>query len=267
LQKPNTVYKLPNKLNEISGLSFYKKNKLATVQDEKGNIYFFNLKSGKINETIDFSEDGDYEAIEVVNDQIWILKSNGNLYKVNYLKKEDTVKTKEYKMALSSKNDAEGLTYDKINNRLLIACKGHPYIDDKKYKNKKAIYSFSLDKKKLSKKPVILIDLDQIKELKKYNSRAKSGVDFSSYFNPSKDDVLFQPSGISIHPRSRNIYLLGTVGKLLIVCNSNGEIMAIIELNAGLFKQPEGICFDPAGNLFISNEGRKKVATILKFSN
>jgi hypothetical protein len=43
--------------------------------------------------------------------------------------------------------------------------------------------------------------------------------------------------------------------------------MAAIELNTGLFIQPEGICFDPGGNLFISNEGRDKVATILQFRN
>lgn len=265
LQKSTSAYKLPDKLNEISGLCFYKKNELATVQDEKGNIYSFNLKTGKISEKIDFSSDGDYEGIEVVDKQTWVLKSNGNLFRVNYSKKEKKFKTQEYKTDLSVKNDAEGLAFDKKNNRLLIACKGYPYIDDKKGKSKKAIYSFNIDEKKLSKKPVITIDLDEIKDLKNYKIMAKLGVDFKPYINPSKGDVSFQPSGIAIHPQTKNIYVLGSVGKLLIVCNYNGEIISVVELNPTLFLQPEGICFDPAGALYISNEGRESVATILKF--
>jgi len=87
LQKCNAIYKLPDKLHEISGLGYYKKNELATVQDEKGNIYFFNLKTGKLSEKIDFANDGDYEGIAVVEKQIWVLKSNGNLYRVKYSKK------------------------------------------------------------------------------------------------------------------------------------------------------------------------------------
>lgn len=265
LQKPDAIYKLPNKLIEISGLSFYKKNELATVQDEKGNIYFFNLKDGKISEKIDFSEDGDYEGIEVVDNQIWVLKSNGNLYKVTYSKKEKTVKTKEYKTDLSRKNDAEGLAYDKQNNRLLIACKGNPYIEDKKGKGKKAIYSFNLDEKKLSKKPVFIGDLKQIKETQDYNTITKSGVDFITSLNLAKGDVSFQPSGIAIHPETKNIYLLSSVGKLLIISNNKGKFLALIKLDPVLFVQPEGICFDPKGKLYISNEGKGLASTILKF--
>lgn len=94
---------------------------------------------------------------------------------------------------------------------------------------------------------------------------AKLGVDFRSDINPSKADVSFKPSAIAIHPQTKNIYVLGSVGKLLIVCNYNGEIISVVELNPALFLQPEGICFDPAGALYISNEGKESVATILKF--
>jgi uncharacterized protein YjiK len=266
LQRADAVYKLPDKLNEISGLSYYKKNKLATLQDEKGNIYFFNLNSGKISKKIDFSGDGDYEGIEVVDEQIWVLKSNGDLFKVNHSKKDKTVKVKEYKTDLSTINDAEGLAFDKKNNRLLIACKGFPYIEDKKKgKSKKGIYSFSLNEKTLSKEPFIIIDLDEIKELKQYNTMAKLGVNLMSHLNPSKGDGSFQPSGIAIHPQTQHLFLLSSVGKLLLVCNNDGKIIAIVELNPSLFLQPEGICFDSGGTLYISNEGRESVATILAF--
>ncbi|NQU88328.1 MAG: SdiA-regulated domain-containing protein [Mariniphaga sp.] len=265
LTEPNNSWKLPDKLVEVSGLTYYDKNELALVQDEKGNIYFFDITTGKVTDKIDFSDKGDYEGIELVNDHIWVLESNGNLFRIKYSKKDKSYKTKDYKTDLSKKNDTEGLAFDRIGNRLLIACKGHPYIDDEKGKNKRAVYSFDLEEEKLSKKPVIKFDLKQIKELKKLNTMAKLGVDLLTFINPSKGDVSFQPSGIAIHPQTGNIYLLASVGKLLIVCNDEGDFLAVIKLKSSLFNQPEGICFDPDGNLYISNEGDDFAATILKF--
>jgi len=265
LTEPNNSWKLPDKLVEVSGLTYYDKNELALVQDEKGNIYFFDITTGKVTDKIDFSDKGDYEGIELVNDHIWVLESNGNLFRIKYSKKDKSYKTKDYKTDLSKKNDTEGLAFDRIGNRLLIACKGHPYIDDEKGKNKRAVYSFDLEEEKLSKKPVIKFDLKQIKELKKLNTMAKLGVDLLTFINPSKGDVSFQPSGIAIHPQTGNIYLLASVGKLLIVCNDEGDFLAVIKLKSSLFNQPEGICFYPDGNLYISNEGDDFAATILKF--
>ncbi len=265
LTKPNKSWILPDNLSEISGLTYFYENRLACVQDEKGNIYFFDTIKGKVTEKIKFADDGDYEGITMVNDQLWVLKSNGNLFRVKYSNKKETIVTKEYKTALSKKNDTEGLVFDAENSRLLIACKGYSHIDEKKGKSKKAVYSFDLDEKKLSSKAVFKIDLDQIKELKELNKVAKLGIDLLTYIYPSKGDVSFQPSGIAIHPSTKNIYLLASVGKLLVVCNNNGELIAVYKLKTGLFWQPEGICFDPMGNLYIANEGEESVATLLKF--
>ena len=43
LGKPDKSWELPDKLIEISGLSFIDEYTLACIQDEKGNIYIFNL--------------------------------------------------------------------------------------------------------------------------------------------------------------------------------------------------------------------------------
>ena len=264
LAKADKSWKLPDKLNEISGLTCYKKNELAMIQDERGNIYFFNTITGNVHDKIDFSGDGDYEGVEVVDGDFWVLRSDGDLYRVKMDKGKST-KTKKYETELSVKNDTEGLGYDKKNDRLLIACKGRPYIDDKKGKEKKAIYAFRLDDKELKKKPVIKIDLDELKELRNYNIFARLGIDFLSYFYPSKGDVTFQPSGIAIHPHTNHIYILASVGKMLIVCDEEGEFLAAVSLNPNVFIQPEGICFDQEGNLYIANEGQELNATIFKF--
>jgi len=266
LDDPDTIWGLPKKLVEISGLSFIDNHRLACVQDEKGKIYIFNTKSGKIEKIIDFHKDGDYEGITIVKNNAWVLKSNGNLYRVKNFLKGKQAKTKKYSTPLSSKNNAEGLTYDPIVKQLLIACKGHPFIDDREGKRYKAVYSFDLNTKQLDLKPFFLVELDTIKYYKDYNVIAQLGLDILAHLNTYKGDISFQPSGIAIHPISGNIFILASVGNLLAVYSRSGELLAMIELKPKYFFKPEGICFSPEGTLYISNEGDDyKKGTILEF--
>lgn len=266
LLKPDKVQSLPPKLNEISGLSIMDDGRFACVQDEKGNIYVLNFETAEIEKKINFADHGDFEGLTLVGTTAWALKSNGNLFRVkNFMEGEEVLRAKKYETKLSKKNDSEGLAYDKNTNSLLIACKGHPYIDSKKGTHKKAIYKFDLAEKKLITDPVYVIDLDKIKNFRDYNTMTKLGIDLLSTIDENKGDVTFQPSDLAVHPITHNIYLLGAVGDLLMVLNPSGEILLMVDLDDILFKQPEGICFDKNGTLYISNEGGEGRATILKF--
>jgi len=256
---------LPTKLREISGLSLIDQERFAAVQDEKGNIYIINFRSGEIEHKIDFASDGDYEGITLVGEDAWVLKSNGDLYRVKYFLDEIKMNVTKYETDLSKKNDLEGVAYDKENNRLLIAAKGHPYIDNEGGKHKKAIYQFDLEEKKLKSRPLYIIDLEEIKYYKKYNTMTRLGIDLLATLDKSKGDVTFQPSDVAIHPFSGNIYVIGAVGDLLIVLHPQGEMLAMVDLDDTLFNQPEGIFFGPRAELYISNEAGERKATILKF--
>ncbi|OQX81891.1 MAG: hypothetical protein B6D64_01430 [Bacteroidetes bacterium 4484_276] len=265
LAEPDKSWKLPKKLVEISGLGYIDGHRLACVQDEKGNIYIFNLQTGEVEEKINFGDDGDYEGIEIIEDDAWVLKSNGDIYKVKDYLKGAGPYLQKHKTALSRKNDAEGLAYDPVDNNLLIACKGHPFLDEKAGKEFKAIYSFSLEAKQIDFTPFLLIEMDTIKYYKNYNTMTQLGVELLAYLDHSKGDVSFQPSGISIHPISGNIYILGSVGNLLMVFNRSGIMLAMVKLRSKYYPKPEGICFSPDGTLYISNEGDQEKGTILKF--
>jgi len=52
---------------------------------------------------------------------------------------------------------------------------------------------------------------------------------------------------------------------MLIILNPKGEIEDLIPLDPKIFRQPEGICFSPNGDLYISSEGKGKSGYILKF--
>jgi len=265
LNSPDKRWQLPASLLEISGLSYIDETRLACVQDEKGNIYIYNLKNSEVEKKIDFSGDGDYEGLEVIGDDAWVLKSNGNLYEVKDYLKEELPSVVKHSTPLSKKNDSEGLAFDPVEQQLLLACKGHPFLDEAEGKEFKAVYGFSLQTKQLNTNPFLLIEMDTIKYYKNYNTMARLGVELLAYFDSSKGDVSFQPSGIAIHPITGNIYVIGSVGNLLMVFTREGRMLAMIKLRSKYHAQPEGICFSPDGTLYISNEGDGGDATILKF--
>jgi DNA-binding beta-propeller fold protein YncE len=156
--------------------------------------------------------------------------------------------------------------YDKYSNSLLIACKGSPDIEkDKLYKGYKAIYKFDLGKMKLDNKPEFLVSLNKPDSYMDFNLSTGSSVN-DKIAGLSEYEIGFQPSGLAIHPDNNEIYLIASVGKILIILNREGKVLEWRGLDPAIFDQPEGICFSPSGDLFISNEGKDGKAYILKFN-
>ena len=246
LDKPSKKYKLPDKLEEISGLTYVGDGIIACIQDEKGKIHHYNLKNETVEEAFEFGEKGDYEGIEVIGKTAYVLRSDGTIFEIiDYYEGVEKVNT--YQSILSSSNNTEGLGADFSKKNLLVACKEDAG-EGKSYKGKKAVYAFNLKKKAFDEEPIYLIDKDDLKD-------------------PDKDSkhVDFKPSGIAIHPITKNVYLISTVGKLLVILDRKGNIISKHKLDKDVFKQPEGICFKQNGDLYISNEGRGKTPNILKF--
>ncbi len=266
LSKPDKQQKLDKELREISGLTNIDSLRLACIQDENGIIYIINKKTGKIEKKIRFGKNGDYEGLEIFGNNMWIIKSNGTLFEVqNYFSKtkRNTVK---HRTILSPKNNIEGLALDNSSENLLIACKGYPLGNIKKGRKYKVVYRFNLKTKKLNPEPFLLINTDSVKKHEHYNTVTKWGIKMTTWLNLSNGDISFQPSGIAVHPENKDIYIIASVGKLLITISEKRNISAIVKLDKKIFPHPEGICFSPDGTLFISNEGADKKATLLKFS-
>ncbi|HKR03241.1 MAG TPA: SdiA-regulated domain-containing protein [Bacteroidia bacterium] len=264
LSSPAKEYILQHKLTEVSGLSFISDNEVALIQDEDGTIFYFNLEKGTISRKITFAKDGDYEDLKILGDTAYIIRSDGTIFEVLNLKgkSSDMIKNK-YKTGLAQTNDTEGMCYDYQRKLLLIACKGSPGIGDKKYKNKKAVYSFDPATKKLSAEPVTLIDANEV-ENKAYGTGKNIIERFMRFYRDTKQSA-FLPSGISIHPFTHEMYVISSVSNLMVVMDTTGKVKNAVKLSPREFKQPEGIAFDSAGNLYISNEGRNGKGNILKF--
>ena len=238
-------WELPKELLEISGLSYIDGNRFACVQDEQGKIFIYNIASSSVEKKISFGGMGDYEGLAVVGETIWVLRADGKLFEVNNINAADPM-VKEYGTQLTTKQDPEGLCYDKKNNRLLIAIKGNePDTDDYK-----GIYAFDLATKKMNDQPVFKIDL-----LNKAFETNGSG---------KKKKGSFNPSGIAIHSLNGDMYLTDGRNSKLLITDAAGAIKKLYQLNTSEFAQPEGIIFNAAGDLFIANEGAKLPANILQ---
>lgn len=237
-------WEVPAQLKEISAITYLNKQRFACIQDEAGKIFIYNTGEKKIEKEIPFSTSGDYEGLAIAGENAYVLRADGQIFEVkNY--NSSTPETIQHKTSLTRKQDTEGLCYDSKNNRLLITIKDkEPASEDFK-----GIYSFDLSKKTFSNTPVYKIDL---KHEVFDDVRAK------------KPGEQMQPSAIAVHPRTGDMYITeGSTPKLLIM-DSTGVIKDLKKLKGPEFSQPEGISFSPEGQLFISNEGKKKAGNILE---
>lgn len=262
LSKPEKKFVLPSKLNEISGLTTISETEIACVQDEIGTIFIYDINKENITKEYPSGLTGDYEEIALVDNAMYLLRSDGVLIEYsNY--KVSPIKIKEYNLYLPTVNN-EGLCYDQKNNRLLIAAKTKAA---KEIENKdiRLIYSFDLKSKTLSAAPVFKLSLDIIETKARANkiqiplkTIKKTGAVVSN-FN-------FRPSAIAVHPFSNLIYILSASDKLLLVIDSKGSIIHLLALDPALFNKPEGLTFLPDGDMLISNEAQKGKPTLLLFN-
>ncbi len=252
LKHPKERWDLPKELVEISGLSFYRKNQLACIQDEDGIFYTYDLKKKDIIRKDHFGEKGDYEGIEVIADTAYVLKSNGIVY-FFHLEKEGIGEVSAIKTDLKKGNDSEGLGFYKEFKELLIACKEDPGTKKNDIKKGRSVYSIELAGEKFKKKPKYIIDGKSYNKMLEEKGLSK------------KKHKPFKPSGIAVHPKNKYIFIIASVGKMMVILNPGGEIENLIPLDPKIFWQPEGICFSPNGDLYISSEGRGKKGYILKF--
>ncbi len=233
---------MPILLEEISGISWIDEERIACVEDEEAIIFIYNTKTSSIEKQIAFGEDGDYEGIAIVENDAFVLRSDGTLFEIqNY--RQDSITVNEYATGLPPEYNFEGITYDKRKNRLLLSIK------DKAGNESKPVYAFNLTTKKIAEKPAFEIQ---------YSDPA------FKILEQEINHQIIRPSEITVHPKTGEIYILDATNPKLIILNSQGKIKKLHVFKEEQFGQPEGLTFDAAGNLYISNEGAGGLGNILK---
>lgn len=231
-------------LDEISGIAFNDAmQKLMAVNDEDGKLFSISLKGEQTTNSTKFAGKGDYEDIVYTGNDYYVLKSNGDIYRLKYI---FTDSASHEKFAFPHPgNEFEGIFFNNSSNKLFVLCKSC-----KKDASSKevSLFSFDLATMQWSSDAAFQIDVRQISDLLK------------------TDKLIFKPSAIAVHPFKKQLYILSGVNKLLVTAGMDGIIKEAFILNPSLFKQPEGICFANNGDMYISNEaGDLGSADILLF--
>lgn len=235
-------WNLPIILEEVSGIAFIDKERIAAVQDEEGIIFIYNLKNRDIEKQIPFGENGDYEGIALVGATAYVLRSDGAIFEVQNFQEEGRTVTM-FDTGLEAVYNSEGLCYDASGKRLLIAIK------DKAGDEYKPVFAFDLKTKTIQKEPAFKIYFDD---------------PVFDVLDQKTSHVLIRPSEINIHPETGNIYILeGKVPKLLIL-DPKGNPIELYIFDLMQFPQAEGLAFSPDGELYISNESNNNPPNILK---
>jgi uncharacterized protein YjiK len=241
LSKPVNKWELPPQLSEISGIVKLDNNQMLAIEDLHPTLYILNLGNGKasIADTISFYDTAkdkfDIEDVAVIGNDAYALWSHGSIFKITDWKKSKQVK--EIETGLDKKNNTEGLAYDPVTGNLLIACKNESGVEDEK-KSARALYELDIKKETLLEKPFLVIESKDLKAI-------------------SGDKIKFFPSGVAVNPSTHDIYVISTKDtKCMAQFSHDGQLKSFSYLDKDLLEQPEGISFDPTGNLFISTEGK-----------
>lgn len=242
LNKPVHTWKLPEQLVEVSGNTWIDDNHLILIEDINPVLYLIKLddKNAALEKAITFKEEDkdkfDIEDVTIVNDVVYALWSHGTLFKISDWRNKPQVD--EIKTFLKKENNTEGLCYDPVTKKLLIACKDDSNVPDEK-KSTRAVYDFDIANNTLSDQPFFLIHKKDFEKV-------------------ADEKLEFNPSAIAVHPVTHDIYLLSTRDtKCMAIYAHDGKLKDFQFIDKDLMPQPEGMCFSPDGKLYISSEGKK----------
>lgn len=259
LDEPDRVFELPDELEEISGLSTLSSTRLLCNEDETGTLYIYNIAEGRLEETLSWGKEGDYEGVAAIEEVAYVLESNGTVYEVrNFLRDDPSVQ--EFENDRLEDCDAEGLSLSPDKSRLLIACKNG------EEKESRMVHAFDLKQGSLKSETYLQLSFRELEEKLLKTDLDKLSLNLRKVLDPKGESGILYPSGIAIHPLTKELYILSAETKLLAVYTAEGELKHVFELMHERFLQPEAITFTENGDMYIGNEGKGGKPTILKFT-
>ncbi len=247
LNKPEK-FNLPESLFEVSGITFDKgrNDTIYAIQDEDGKLFRLAWDVPKQLHT-KFAKKGDYEDLAIVRDRAYVLKSNGTIFTfpMSEVYYEEPQGISEMK-GLLPKGEYEGMYGDETTGELFVICKNCAG-DNSKNSVSGYVLKAGPDSV-ITQTGGFAINVDQIKAITGKVARG------------------FRPSGIAKNPVTREWYIISAVNQMVVVVDQQWNVKDAHHLNGNMFIQPEGVAFDKAGNLYISNEGDDLFSgNVLKF--
>jgi hypothetical protein len=240
--QPFTI-RMPETLDEISGMVYNAQTKsILAVNDEEGRIYEIPLDGTRKFPSRKFAKGGDYEDLCWSGQSLWALKSNGQLSRIPY-PFQDTQEAEHFPFTGKGFVDFETLIPLPGDSLLVLLCK-----ECRDYPGAVTGFLFHTVRRKFADSPAFRLDFSGMPG----KAQERSGADT-------------RPSAAAFHPRTGDLFILASANHRLFIATPAGMVKQVFRLDKTVFKQPEGICFDEAGNLYVSNEAGTGNANIRRF--
>lgn len=247
-EAPAARFLLPDRLEEISGVTVLDSTRLGVVQDEEGVLFVLDAATGGVVHEHAFGGDGDYEDLVRAGDTVFVLRSDGRLYRIDDWT-TPAARAAHVDLALPEACDAEGVAFD-APARLLVSCKERP---GGALERRRTVFAFDLEGVR-EPDPVFTIVLDDLARVPLLGG------------GPLEQPRSFKPSALARHPVTGEWFILSSTEKAILVLAPSGAPTGLYALSPELFRHPEGLAIQPDGELFVSNEADGWVATLLRFS-
>lgn len=236
---PVAMWILPPLLREISGLTLTSRGTVFTHDDNSGRVSEINPKTGILVKSFSLRDNQkeDFEAITIAGNDIYLMASDGKLFKFREGADGQQVNFLMFDTRLGKQCEFESLAYEADSTRLVMVCKR---ILDKSAAKDLVIYRMPLplDRATFS---IVQVPIKQVIGSNKWKG--------------------FRPSDITIDPFTRNYVIIASHEKGLIVVTPDGDVVRSEPL-PGDHRQPEGVAITSDSLLLISDEANVKPAAI-----
>jgi uncharacterized protein YjiK len=236
---PLAMWIMPPQLREISGLALTSRGTVLTHDDNSGRVSEIDPKTGILRKSFSLqgNQKEDFEAITIAGDDIYLMASDGKLFRFREGADGQQVSFLMFDSGLRKKCEFESLAYEPDSARLVMVCKR---ILDKQAPHDLVIYRLPLplNREKIS---VLTVPLNEVIGSNKWKN--------------------FRPSDITIDPFTRNYVIIASHEKGLLVLTPEGDVVRSEPL-PGDHRQPEGVAISKDSILMISDEANVKPAAI-----
>jgi len=237
---PLAMWTLPPELREISGLTLIGNDHVLAHGDEVGIISEIDPKTGIVLKrfALDGDPSGDFEGITTAGTDIYLLQSNGTLFKFTVGANGQYVPYSKHDTRLRKECEFEGVAFEPDSSRLLLACKR---VLRKSQSDQLVIYRLPLPITDSSRLSVLTIPMAEVIGSNRWKR--------------------FHPSDIAIDPTTGNYVLVSAQEKGLAVIAPDGLVVRSEPL-PGQHSQAEGVAVTRDSILIVSDEATQKPAAI-----
>jgi len=223
---------MPPQLKEISGLALSSRGTVFTHDDNVGRVSEIDPKTGILLKSWSLlgNQKGDFEAIAVAGSDVYLLASNGRLFKFREAGDGQQVPFSVYDTGLGKECELESLTYEPDSTRLVTACKRFLSKSDP---HELRIFRIPLPLGDRAAMTSIRVPIDRVIGSNKWKN--------------------FHPSDMNIDPFTKNYIIVSSHEKGMVEVTPDGEVVRSQPL-PGDHRQAEGIAITKDSILLVSDE-------------